>query len=113
MNSVIDWTVAESGLWLFQSIASPSFYIYDVHLNKQYSCQENPMDRGGWRATVHGVAKSRTQPSTRSMHTILYYSSRRIFSASTCPFPNTLKLFDIGERDKSFQTVFQTYSILL
>ena len=27
----------------------------------QYSCLENPMDRGAWRATVHGVAKSRTQ----------------------------------------------------
>ena len=24
----------------------------------QYSCLENPMDRGAWRATVHGVAKS-------------------------------------------------------
>ena len=24
----------------------------------QYSCLENPMDRGIWRATVHGVAKS-------------------------------------------------------
>ena len=23
----------------------------------QYSCLENPMDRGAWRATVHGVAK--------------------------------------------------------
>ena len=23
----------------------------------QYSCLENPMDRGGWRATIHGVAK--------------------------------------------------------
>ena len=23
----------------------------------QYSCQENPMDRGAWRATVHGIAK--------------------------------------------------------
>ena len=22
----------------------------------QYSCLENPMDRGAWRATVHGVA---------------------------------------------------------
>ena len=27
----------------------------------QYSCLENPMDRGAWRATVHGVTKSRTQ----------------------------------------------------
>ena len=26
----------------------------------QNSCLENPMDRGAWRATVHGVAKSRT-----------------------------------------------------
>ena len=27
----------------------------------QYSCLENPMDRGAWWATVHGVAKSRTR----------------------------------------------------
>ena len=26
----------------------------------QYSCLRNPMDRGAWWATVHGVAKSRT-----------------------------------------------------
>ena len=24
----------------------------------QYSCLENPLDRGAWRAPVHGVAKS-------------------------------------------------------
>ena len=29
----------------------------------QYSCLENPMDRGDWRATVRGVAKSGTQLS--------------------------------------------------
>ena len=29
----------------------------------QYYCLENPMDRGGWKATVHGVAKSRTRLS--------------------------------------------------
>ena len=27
----------------------------------QYSCLGNPMDRGGWRATVHGVTESRTR----------------------------------------------------
>ena len=27
----------------------------------QYSCLENPMDRGTWWATVHRVTKSRTQ----------------------------------------------------
>ena len=26
----------------------------------QFSCLENPMDRGAWWAAVHGVAKSRT-----------------------------------------------------
>ena len=26
----------------------------------QDSCLENPMDRGAWGATVHGVTKSRT-----------------------------------------------------
>ena len=29
----------------------------------QYSCLENPMNRGAWEATVHGVAKSWTQLS--------------------------------------------------
>ena len=28
-----------------------------------YSCLENPMDRGTWRAIVHGVTKSQTQLS--------------------------------------------------
>ena len=27
----------------------------------QYSCQENPMDRGIWQVTVYGVAKSQTR----------------------------------------------------
>ena len=26
----------------------------------QYSCLENPMDRGAWRATFHRVTKSQT-----------------------------------------------------
>ena len=26
----------------------------------QYSCLENPMDRGAWQATVQGIAKSQT-----------------------------------------------------
>ena len=33
----------------------------EVHGNPlQNSCLENPMDRGAWWATVHGVTKSRT-----------------------------------------------------
>ena len=30
----------------------------------QYSCLENPVDRGAWLATVHRVAQSQTQLST-------------------------------------------------
>ena len=30
----------------------------------QYSCLGNPMDRGTWRATLFGVAKSQTWLST-------------------------------------------------
>ena len=29
----------------------------------QYSCLENPTDRGAWWATVHGVAESQTRLS--------------------------------------------------
>ena len=29
----------------------------------RYSCLENPMDGGAWRATAHGVTKRRTQLS--------------------------------------------------
>ena len=37
----------------------------------QYSCLENPMDSGAWRATVRGVAKSWTQLSTHR-HTQIF-----------------------------------------
>ena len=35
----------------------------------QYSCLKNSMDRGAWRATVHGVSKSRTWLSEQHTHT--------------------------------------------
>ena len=35
----------------------------------QYSCLENSMDRGGWWATVHGVAKSQKQLITHTHET--------------------------------------------
>ena len=49
-------------------------YILDIHGRRgitregngtplQYSCLENPMDRGDWQATVRGVAESRTRLS--------------------------------------------------
>ena len=41
----------------------------------QYSCMENPMDRGAWWATVHGVAKSQTQLGTH----VFYFSRCQIY----------------------------------
>ena len=39
----------------------------------QYSCLENPADRGAWPTRVHGVTKSQTQ---RSTHKLQHTSSR-------------------------------------
>ena len=52
----------------------PGFWKYSGrgHGNSlQYPCLENPMDRGAWWATFHGVTKSWTQLSN-SMHAISY-----------------------------------------
>ena len=35
----------------------------------QYSCLENPKDRGAWWATVHGVAKSQARLGDFHIHT--------------------------------------------
>ena len=45
-------------------------------LAAQYSCLENPMDRGALQATANGVAKSRTQLSNLAcMHTHAIFHS--------------------------------------
>ena len=52
------------------SSTTPSFYQFIEQLigegngtPLQYSCLENPMDRGAWQAAAHGVARSRTRLS--------------------------------------------------
>ena len=49
----------------------------------QYSCLENPMDRGAWEATVHGVTKSQTRLSDFTYFSYLFHVS----------FPRLSKLF--------------------
>ena len=41
----------------------------------QYSCLENPIDRGAWQATVHGVAESQTthKPTIWSIAAVLMF----------------------------------------
>ena len=58
----------------------------------QYSCLENPMDRGAWQATVHGVAKSQTQLSDSHVHTALPGRDHAQHLCITTPSPKSLHL---------------------
>ena len=50
----------------------------------QYSCLENPMDRGAWWAIVYGVAKSWTWLKPLSIHP--YYMYIFAYSVMSCPY---------------------------
>ena len=45
----------------------------------QYSCLENPMDRGVWLATAHRFTKNQTQLKPLSIHT---HTERRVIRVS-------------------------------
>ena len=54
----------------------------------QYSCLENPMDRGAWQATLNGVTKSQTEA-----HQVLLsmgFSRQEHWSGLPCPSPGDL-----------------------
>ena len=48
----------------------------------QYSCLENPLDRGAWRVTAHEVTKSQIQLSTQACTFYVYngYHTKYILS---------------------------------
>ena len=58
---VIKWTVVSDTQHLLNT-----YYVLGAILGEsngnplQYCCLENPMDRGAWKAAVHGVVKSQT-----------------------------------------------------
>ena len=58
----------------------------------QYSCLENPMDRGAWWATVHGVAKNRTQDWATNINYLLWPAN--LLLSPTCS-PGGAKLADM------------------
>ena len=49
----------------------------------QYSCLENRMDRGAWRATVHGVTNSQTWLKQLSTHTCILNANLHLQMSST------------------------------
>ena len=63
---------------LEEGMATPVFCI-------QYSCLENPKDRGAWWATIHGVAESdmtKAMQRTHTMGTALNHEGPKGFSHS-------------------------------
>ena len=48
----------------FQSLDKEDPLAYEMATHSTILCLENPMDRGAWQATIHGVTKSWTQLST-------------------------------------------------
>ena len=82
---------------IFASGRSPG----ERHGNQlRYSCLENPMDRGAWRATVHGVAKSRTRMKRLSMHASALWKQR---PCGSCSVQNQTNMY--GRVNWCFQTV--------
>ena len=56
----------------------------------QCSCLENPMDRGAWPATVHGVAKSQTRLKWLSRHaSSCMEKGQKLISGETSQLRNT------------------------
>ena len=54
----------------------------------QYSCLENPMDRGAWRATVHSIAESDMTERTIT-HSLGYSAASgwKLLLLESCLFP--------------------------
>ena len=65
-GSVVAQTVkhppAMQETWV-QSLGGEDPLEKEMATHPQYCCLETPVDRGAWRATVHGIAKSRKQLS--------------------------------------------------
>ena len=76
----------------------------------QDSCLENPMDRGAWGATDHGVAKSRTQLSTHSnviFHSRGFQRSPSHRESGSVPGPS------VSEGTKNYFVILQDFPSLL
>ena len=68
-HGITDWFQIGKGVHQGCILSPCLFNLYAEYIGEgngtplQYSCLENPMDRGAWWAAVHGVAKSRARLS--------------------------------------------------
>ena len=71
LSTLVMLTWASQVMWVVKNLLANAGHVRDevsvprgAHGNSvQYSCLENPMERGAWWAIVHGVAKSWTRLS--------------------------------------------------
>ena len=68
----------------------------------QYPCLENPMNRGAWQATVHGIAKSDMTEVTEHAHTWLFIYKRNILPVSQIWQKKTSKYYGLCCRKSSW-----------
>ena len=74
----------------------------------QYSCLENPVDRGAWWATVHRVAKSRTQLSDFTHNAVTHKQHSRCFPKMVLAWMDleTVIQSEVGQKEKNKYHIF-------
>ena len=71
----------------------------------QCHCQDNPMDREAWRATVHGVTNSRTRLNDQHLESCLLIDER--FFKNQFPAFSTFSAFHKATVNLQFSSVAQ------
>ena len=63
----------------------------------QYSCLENPIDKGAWWAMVHRIAKSWTRLKPLSKHSMYYYITASHSGLCSCWFYGSVSIVMVSE----------------
>ena len=77
----------------------------------QYSCLENPMDRGAWWPTVHGITKSQTQLKWLSTQTLFAISSVSSVYLSLLIFLPIILILACGSSSSAFCIMFSACNL--
>ena len=78
----------------------------------QYSCLENSKDKGAWRATVQGVAKSQTWAINTLTFTLHYMAKGKIFTLSSCFRVFVIKSIELIQNFFLTQTYYCCFTLI-